>query len=297
MPNKIYISGKNQIRTVTPSNIQQTITPQEGFNALDAVVVNPIKAAMPQTLDQYIMRDNNMEPFSLNLDGDIPSYACYRQERLVAVYGTPTSIGVGAFDNCINLQEIDLSQVVSIASNAFSAAGLVKIECPIVSSIQGNAFASMPNLQKADCPNVTSVGNSVFSNCKNLKTVDLRTLPVVGNGLCQSSTALKAVDVRSATAINNSAFVYCTALLLLDLTNTSNATLANTSSLPNNANLVILVANDTDKAYYQSATNWSAHASKIKTVAEYEQQIGMSYDDYYEIIFGHPRFDNQEATS
>lgn len=246
---KFYISGRNQTRTVTPSNIQQTITPQEGFNALDAVVVNPIKAAMPQTLEQYIMRDDNVEPFSLNLDGDIPDYACYLQKNLVAVYGTPTNIGANAFYLCTKLQEIDCQSVMSIGTSAFQ---------------------SCTNIQEVDCRAVTSMEVSAFQSCSNLQII----------------------DCRAVTSIRRGAFQFCLNLNLIDITNTSNATLEATNSIPNNANLTILVANDTDKAYYQSATNWSAFASKIKTVSEYEQQIGMSYDAYYEIIFGHPRFDS-----
>ena len=250
---KIYLSGRNQTKTVTPSNIQQTIEADTGFNALDSVVVNPIKAAMPQTLEQYIMRDDNIEPFSLNLDGAVPAYACYYQTKLVAVYGTPTSFGEHAFNECVNLQEID---------------------CRAATSIGYSAFYSCTNLRAVDCRAATSIGGFAFRYCTNLR----------------------AVDCRAATSIDANAFNFCTNLNRIDITNTSNATLASTNSIPNNANLVIIVADDTDKAHYQSATNWSTYASKIKTVAEFEQQIGMSYDVYYEQIFGHPRFDTQGAT-
>jgi hypothetical protein len=204
MPNKIYIAGRNQTKTVTPSNIQQTIEADTGYNALDSVVVNPIKAAMPQTIEQFIMRNDNIEPFSLNLDGAVPSYACYQQKKLVEVYGIQSSIGSYAFNSCTKLQAID-------------------------------------------CRTVSSIGSYAFSGCDDLALIDL-------------------TDITSNITINTAA------------------------TFPPNTNLVILVANDTVKAHYQSATNWSDHASQIKTIAELEQEIGMSYDNYYEIVFGHSRF-------
>lgn len=247
---KFYISGRNQTKTVTPSNIQQTVSPDTGYNALDAVVVNPIKAAMPQTLEQFIMRDNNMEPFSLSLDGDIPDYACYQQKQLISVYGNITSIGERAFTECVRLEEIDCSRAIKILQFA-------------------------------------------LNNCSNLSTIDCRNVATLGASAISYCNLLKAVDCRNINSIGWYTFQADDQLHLLDITNTHSATLASSNSIPSNAlNLTILVADATDKAYYQSATNWSAFASKIKTVAEYEQQIGMSYDDYYEIIFGHPRFDN-----
>lgn len=252
MPNKIYISGRNQTKTVTPSNVQQTIEPDTGYNALDAVVVNPIKAAMPQTLEKYIMRDDNMEPFSLNLDGAVPDYACYQQKKLVAVYGTLTAINERAFWGCVNLEEIESS-------------------------------------------NVTSIGGHAVSRCTKLKSIDFRSLiSVPANGLRALSSQDIAIDLRNVQNIReNNFFEYNTDMsLLVDITNSHSAVLSGNNPNLSINNCIILVSDLTDKAYYQSATNWSTHASKIKTVAEFEQEIGMSYDVYYEQIFGHPRFDS-----
>lgn len=251
---KFYLSGRNQTKTVTPSNIQQTVSPDIGYNALNSVVVNPIKAAMPQTLEQYIMRDDNMEPFLLNLDGDVPAYACYHQSKLVAVYGTLTAINNQAFTGCVNLEEIESS-------------------------------------------NVTSIGSYVVSYCTKLKSIDFRSLiSVPASGLRALSSSDIAIDLRNVQNIgNNNFFEYNAGMsLLVDITNSHSAVLDGGNANLSIDNCIILVADATDKAYYQSATNWSAHASKIKTVAEFEQQIGMSYDVYYEIIFGHPRFDTEE---
>lgn len=251
MPNKIYVAGRNQTKTVTPSNVQQIVSPDTGYNALDSVVVNPIKAAMPQTIEQFVMRDDNMEPFSLNLDGAVPENACYQQSKLVAVYGTPTSIGGNAFSGCINLQEIKTRDV-------------------------------------------TRIGIYAFRGCNSLRACDFRNVTQASTYAFQENAGIQAIDFRNIVSLGGQMFYQSGGLKLLDITNTHNATLAGGLGTVS-PNLVILVADDTDKAHYQSATNWSAYASQIKTVAEYEQQIGMSYDVYYEQIFGHPRFDTEEA--
>lgn len=270
MPNKVYIAGRNQTKTVTPSNIQQTIEPDSGYNALDAVVVNPIKAAMPQTLEQFIMRDQNMEPFSLNLDGAVPDYACYKQDKLVAVYGVLTSVGKYSFFNCSSLQNVNLKNCSIINDYGFQGClSLQEVDLHIASYVGIYGFANCVNLRIADCRNLDDVKVASFQNCENLE----------------------AVDCRNVTCFNLQGFRYCTKLKLVDLTNSHSAVLANpTNALPDDANnLIVLVADATDKAYYQSATNWSTFASKIKTIAEFEQEIGMSYDNYYLQVFGHPR--------
>lgn len=271
MPNKIYIAGRNQTKTVTPSNIQQTVVPDSEYNALNSVVVNPIKAAMPQTIEQFIMRDQNMEPFSVNLDGAVPDYACYQQKNLVAVYGTPTSVGDCAFQDCTRLVEVDCSDVVSIESYAFYGCTL---------------------LQNLNCRSALTIGGYALNSCAGLAAVDLRNISELTAQTLRSCRNIKGVDLRNVSRIYSYNFYSMGTDFFLDITNSHNAVLDNNNTSLGGTNVVILVANDTDKAHYQSATNWSAFASQIKTVAEFEQEVGMSYDVYYEQIFGHPRFDS-----
>ena len=239
-----------QVKTVTPSNVQQTVQADTGYTALSGVVVNPIAALMPESLEDFIMRNDQMENFSISVNGSIPNYACYMQKKLVAVYGDLSgTIGDSAFQNCTNLQNIDARNATSISSSAFQ---------------------SCTNLQNIDVRNVTSISTDAFRGCTNLQNI----------------------DARNATSIGSTAFYSCTNLQLIDCTScTTPPTIqANTFNTTNN-NFKVVVATDTEKALFQAATNWSARASQIYTVAEIEALVGMTYDEYYLQIFGHTRND------
>lgn len=87
-----------------------------------------------------------------------------------------------SFNNCYNLQEIDLPVgVTSIDVNLFqNAYSLKKIVIPSgVTSIGSNAFSNCLSLRALDIPaGVTSIGNSAFYNCYAMeKYIFLSTTP------------------------------------------------------------------------------------------------------------------------
>ena len=261
-----------QTKTVTPTLSQQIIAPDSGYDALSSAVVYPVTSAIDSNirpeniannvtilgvtgtnavdLEKFIMRDANREYFTLALNGNIPSYACYSQIKLTGVIDqTATSIGSGAFENCSSLQEIDLR-------------------------------------------NATSIGDNAFQNCSALQEIDLRNATSIGGGAFYKCSALQEIDLRNATSItggNN--FYSCNNLRLIDLTSRTTPTTLRSSSAFTSASRtwIAVVADDTIKAAFQSATNWSAYASHFRTIAEVEAEVGMTYDEYYLQIFGHAR--------
>ena len=260
-----------QTKTVTPTLSQQIIAPDSGYDALSSAVVNPVTSAIDSNirpeniannvtilgvtgtnavdLEKFIIRDANREHFTLALNGNIPSYACYNQIKLTGVIDqTATSIGNSAFYSCSSLQEIDLRNATSIGNSAFqSCSSLQEIDSRNITSIGTSAFSGCSSLQEIDLRNITSIGGSAFSGCSQLKLIDLtsRTTP----------TTLSNINAFSST----------------------------------NSTWIAVVANDTIKSDFQNATNWSTFASHFRTIAEVEAEVGMTYDEYYLQIFGHAR--------
>ena len=260
-----------QTKTVTPTLSQQIIAPDSGYDALSSAVVNPVTSAIDSNirpeniannvtilgvtgtnavdLEKFIMRDANREHFTLALNGNIPSCACYSQIKLTGVIDqTATSIGSNAFYGCSSLQEIDSRNATSIGDHAFqTCSSLQEIDLRNATSIGGYAFESCSSLQEIDLRNATSIGSYVFQNCSSLQLIDLtsRTTP----------TTLKNTGVFIGT----------------------------------NSTWIAVVANDTIKSDFQNATNWSTFASHFRTIAEVEAKVGMTYDEYYLQIFGHAR--------
>lgn len=224
--NSKIVTPSYEVKVENPSNIQKTVTPSPGYTALSAVVINPIAALMPENLEDFIMRNDRMENFSILVNGSIPAYACYGQIHLAAVYGDLSgTIGANAFQNCTSLQSIDARNVILIGSGAFQ---------------------SCASLQSVDARNVTSISSSAFQSCASLQLID-----------CTSCTTPPTIYISTFNNTNNS--------------------------------FMVVVATDTEKALFQAATNWSAIASRIYTVAEIEALVGMTYDEYYLQCFGHPR--------
>lgn len=139
-----------QTKTVTPTLSQQIIAPDSGYDALSSAVVNPVTSAIDSNirpeniannvtilgvtgtnavdLEKFIMRDANREHFTLALNGNIPSYACYSQMKLTGVIDqTAISIGNSAFESCSSLQEIDLRNATSIGNGAFQSCSKLKL--------------------------------------------------------------------------------------------------------------------------------------------------------------------------
>lgn len=260
-----------QDKTVTPSDTQQTVQADNGYTALHSVTVEPIAAAMPEGLEEFIM-NTAQEPYSLSLSGNVPDYACYRKTYLKRVYGNLTSIGVNAFAGCSSLQNVDMPNAITIGSFA---------------------FADCSSLQNIYAPNLTAVAHSSFRTCIALKSADIRKLQSLSDiNYFFGDTNLKYIDARSVKQIGPGTFRNCISLLLIDFTevNASPPSLDSTAFQNTNNDWIAVVANDTMKAAFQSATNWSTYASHIRTIDEVEQETGMSYDDYYYQCFGHSRF-------
>ena len=235
-----------QAKIVTPTTAQQLVEPDNGYDALSSVIVNP---AQTTDLENWISRNDQQEPIYLELTTyTIASYACYSQTKLVLFKGdNVTFIGGSAFQGCTSLQSVDTRNVTTIGNNAFfSCSSLQGIDVRNVTTIITDAFRNCSSLQNIDIRNVTSIGDLVFNDCSQLQLVD-----------CTSCTTPPTIQGN---------------------------TFRNTSVV-----LRIVVATDTEKALFQSATNWSARASQIYTVAEIEALVGMTYDEYYLQIFGHAR--------
>ncbi len=87
-----------------------------------------------------------------------------------------TKIGMGAFENCGQLQSITLPHSVSIIGNgAFQFTGLTSITIPAsVEQIDAWAFQQCPNLKEViiqSSSHLTSIGGYAFSNCSALTSI------------------------------------------------------------------------------------------------------------------------------
>jgi hypothetical protein len=272
--NSKIVTPNYQVKTVTPSDVQQTIQADNGYTALSGVVVNPIAAGMPENLKDYIMRKDPVPKFSLSLNGDIPDYACYGQKYLKAVYGNITSIGISAFENS-RIEQIDTRNTYMFGYHCFLSSQL--------------SFLSAPSLLTGD------VVECFYQS--NLKIVIFKNLKNATANYFLSSTKCEYADLRNLETISGYNTLHMGSnIKLIDISNVDNPpSLSSSNAINTSSDYIIAVKNDAVKSLFQSATNWSLVSNKVKTIAEIETLYGDTYDNLYELWFGVPRFDENEV--
>lgn len=161
----------------------------------------------------------------------------------VSIGNSVTSIGSYAFQNCSNLTSVAIpNSVTSIGSYAFyNCSSLTSVMIPdSVTSIDERAFSGCSGLTSVTIGNsVTSIGSSAFSGCSSLTSI---TIP------------------NSVTSIGDGAFDACSSLVQLILFQSTPPNLGS-YAIPNNVQSIYV--QQSSKAAYQAATNWTAFASKI----------------------------------
>lgn len=122
------------------------------------------------------------------------------------------SIGTEAFTNCPSLTDnIDLSSVEMISERGLAGTYFKTMNLPKCTDIRDSAFEDC-TMQKIVLNSATNLGSNVFKNCKNLEMIYAP--KVKGFGECSGCTKLNLVFVPTAkgidVAIPNNATIYCT---------------------------------------------------------------------------------------
>ena len=125
------------------------------------------------------------------------------------------SIGTEAFTNCPSLTDnIDLSSVEMISERGLAGTYFKTMNLPKCTDIRDSAFEDC-TMQKIVLNSATNLGSNVFKNCKNLEMIYAP--KVKGFDGCSGCTNLKTVFVPMATGIttdiSSNATIYCSSRL------------------------------------------------------------------------------------
>lgn len=192
---------------------------------------------------------NAVQKIELGVGAYIGDYAfgyCMSLET-ITIPKSVTSIATMAFYNCYSLASITIpNNVTSIGGSAFNAChSLTSITIPEgVKIIKGNVFDSCYSLPSITITNnVTSIESSAFRYCYSLASL---TIP------------------DGVTSIATQTFRYCYGMKEYHFLPTTPPTLANTNAFQYIPSDCIIYVPQGSLEAYQTATNWSTYASKMR---------------------------------
>ena len=194
-------------------------------------------------------------------------YNCYSLQFITIPNGI-TSLGNYCFNQCYSLKSISIPNgVTSFGDYCFNQCfSLQFITIPnTVTSLGSGCFVLCYSLQSITIPSgVTSLGSYCFYNCSSLQSITIpNSVTSLGYGCFGNCNFLKSIAIpNTVTSLGVDCFYNCSSLILIYMNSEIPPTLASTTSIPSNTNLVIYVPTGT-LSNYQSTNNWSNFASKM----------------------------------
>lgn len=174
---------------------------------------------------------------------------------------------ISTFYNCTSLTDIVIPNTITQLQNRqfIECESLRTIKIPSsVLSLGSSAFSGCKSLHEINIPNgVTTISSLCFQNCYSMASCVLPTVLTTLENSAFASTGLISITIPSSvTSIENGVFAGCLYLSNVYMTSTTPPTLGIGCFNNTAADLKIYVPSGS-LSTYQSATNWSAYASKM----------------------------------
>ena len=213
-------------------SINGTVTPDQGYYGLSAVVVD-----VPQSVTGFTEKDvteGNINITNLNNSASVVASGVFSGYQGLLTVDLPNCVTVrdNAFNNCNNLSHISLPicqyigngafrgidyliddiyipQCINVGSSGFlDCWQLTSINLPNCLSIFNQAFSSCKSLTYISLPVCTSIGNSAFFRC-GFTSIDLPSCTYIGEGAFQECSNLSYISINSTCTVQRSAFQSC----------------------------------------------------------------------------------------
>lgn len=129
---------------------------------------------------------------------------------------------------------------------------------------------------------VTEIGKGVFCDCDLVNFVIPKYVETIRRFAFYYSIKLESIVLTNVSTIASSSFASCQKLSKVFISSNFVPTLSATNSFSSNADgrIFIIPNNDTLKAEYQSATNWSTYADVIYTAEEALSNSLITQEEY-----------------
>ena len=137
----------------------------------------------------------------------IENYAFFGCKYMTSVYGgNLQDVDYCAFFKCSSLENINISNLNTITTNAFSDTNLKSIYSEKIIDIETYGFSDCNSLESVNLPNLESVAYGAFSNCGNLTYANLGKTTELNQYVFWQCASLKTLIIPEITKINQYAF-------------------------------------------------------------------------------------------
>lgn len=203
--------------------------------ATDNQVLGDTVTITARTLAKYGLMGRAYKNVNISTATIIPNYF-FAESSVVNVTGDYNTLQDYAFQNCVDLESVDLDEVTVLGYNVFEGCeSLTEVTLPKLSNCGGTPFKSCTGIKKVDLsknhesfsntvalvagmtnleefigPHITSLRNSCFYNFSKLKSVICG--GTIATRAFSNCSALKTVSILNSTSINASAFNQCPAV-------------------------------------------------------------------------------------
>lgn len=114
-----------------------------------------------------------------------------------ATFKKLTNIGESAFQNCVNLESIDMPECTNIEKNAFKETGIIHATFKKLTEIGESAFQDCKKLENIDIPFCSEIGANAFNGCKNISQISLLNCDKISDSGFFNCENLKKVYIYS----------------------------------------------------------------------------------------------------
>ena len=276
-----------QSKTVTPDKSVQVITPDGGYDGLNAVTVNaiPNEYIIPEGILNITENGTHNVTAVAQVSVSVANSGGGSGEGSEAlqsfINGTITNFNnnelskakTGLFAECTKLSTVNIPACTEVGTYAFyNCTSLTSVSLPACTKANNNAFANCTSLANLNLPACSSFGTYVLSNCKNLEMVNLPELSYIGAYAFSDCNKLETLNLPKGNNIGGGAFSKCFNLKEMYLTSTAICRLQNSNAFTSTPiggystsagtyGSIYVPASMIDT--YKTSTNWTYFSSRF----------------------------------
>ena len=243
-----------------------TYTPGQGVDGYSQVVVD-----VPQSVTGFTqkeMTEGTIEIINLNNSASFVVSSAFQNDETIQTVNLPNciSVGMSAFNYCMNLYSVSLPICETLENGAFSMAfSLQYIYLPVCSNFGYGVFRNT-NLQSIDLHKCVILKVSTFNGCSNLINVSLPICEKIEDDAFKNCTSLYQLSLPMCNNIGFNTFLNCSSLSIITIGYSSVCNLRysdafNDTPIKSGTGSIYVPASLVDA--YKSATNWSYFSTQI----------------------------------